>query len=352
MQIDLLLEKAVQMGASDIHFSVGIEPVARIHGKFVKLVDLRLTAEMAIGCAKMILGEKGLKKLEEIGEIDTAYAIEKVARFRVNAFRQKNNCAIAVRVIPDTIPSMKSLLLPEVIQKLCSKQRGLILVTGPTGSGKSTTLASMIDHMNATMARHIITIEDPIEYLHHHGMSMVNQRQVGVDTQSFANALRSALREDPDVILMGEMRDLETVSTALTAAETGHLVLSTLHTIGAAKTIDRIVDVFPPEQQQQVRVQLASVIEAVISQQIMVKADGRGRVAAFEIMLATPAIRNLIRDGKTHQIQTIIQTNAAAQMQTMDTNLLGLYSKHIISSSTLLQYCVDEEAVRQRARLS
>ena len=351
MEINLLLKKAVQMGASDIHLSVGIEPIARIHGKFVKLTDFPMTGELTLNYARSILGEGGIKQLESIGEIDTAYDIKNLSRFRVNIFLQKGNCAIAFRVISDNIPSMESLLLPDVIRPLCGKQRGLILVTGPTGSGKSTTLASMINYMNTNMSKHIITIEDPIEYLHHHGKSMVNQRQIGTDTRNFANALRAALREDPDVVLVGEMRDLETISTALTAAETGHLVLSTLHTVGSAKTIDRIVDIFPPEQQLQIRVQLSSVIEAVVSQQIMMKENGRGRVAAFEIMLGTPPIRNLIREGKTHQIQTILQTSAAEQMKTMDSSLLELYRSRVISTSTLLRYCVDEEAVRAVARL-
>ena len=351
MDINLLLKRAVQMGASDVHLSVGIEPTARIHGKFVKLTDFPMTGEMTISCAKSVLGESGIKQLETSGEIDTAYFVEGLSRFRVNVFLQRSKCAIAFRVISDNIPSMETLLLPEVIRPLCGRQRGLILVTGPTGSGKSTTLASMVAHMNTNMAKHIITIEDPIEYLHSHGKSIVNQRQVGTDTRSFANALRAALREDPDVVLVGEMRDLETIATALTAAETGHLVLSTLHTVGSAKTIDRIVDVFPPEQQHQIRVQLASVIEAVISQQIMIKENGKGRVAAFEVMLGTPPIRNLIREGKTHQIQTILQTSAADHMKTMDSSLLELYENRVIGTSTLLRYCVDEEAVRAVARL-
>jgi len=351
MEIDSLLTKAVQMKASDVHISAGMEPIARIHGKLVKLTGVPLQRENTLEYAAVILGENGMKKLKSTGEVDAGYYIEGVSRFRVNAFRQKNNCSVAIRMIPDNIPSMQSLLLPEVISSLCKKQRGLILVTGPTGSGKSTTLASMIDYMNTNMSRHIITIEDPIEYIHHHGKSIVNQRQVGSDTRNFSNALRAALREDPDVILVGEMRDLETIATALTAAETGHLVLSTLHTIGSATTVDRIVDVFPTGQQQQIRVQVASVIEAVVSQQIVPKLDGRGRVGAFEIMLATPAIRNLIREGKTHQIQTIIQTSGAEQMRTMDANLLDMYAGHIISASTLMRYCVDEEAVRIAARL-
>lgn len=248
---------------------------------------------------------------------------------------------MALRVVALNIPSMDALRLPLVLKELATKQRGLILVTGPTGSGKSTTLAAMIDHMNQTRNEHIITIEDPIEYLHKHQLSIVNQREIGHDSHSFANALRAALRQDPDIILVGEMRDLETIGTAITAAETGHLVMSTLHTIGAAKTVDRIIDVFPPHQQQQVRVQLASVIEAVISQQILPKADGTGRVAAFEIMVANAAIRNLIREGKTHQIQNVIQTGANQGMQTMDASLLELYKKRIIDLPTLRKYSVD-----------
>jgi twitching motility protein PilT len=232
------------------------------------------------------------------------------------------------------------------------KQRGLILVTGPTGSGKSTTLASMIDLMNHQRNEHIITIEDPIEYLHKHNRSIVNQREIGHDSKSFANALRAALRQDPDIILVGEMRDLETISTAITAAETGHLVLSTLHTIGAAKTVDRIIDVFPPHQQQQIRIQLASVLEAVISQQILPKADGSGRIAAFEVMVANSAIRNLIREGKTHQIQNVIQTGASQSMVTMDASLIDLYKKRIIDMPTLRKYAVDFDMVQKQLNLS
>lgn len=348
MIIDDLLRHAVKLGASDIHITAELEPTARLNGKLIKISKTILKKDDTLSFAKHVLGERDLKLFQSKGEIDTSYAIENVSRFRVNVYRQKGACAIAFRVISDEIPSMEQLSLPPILRDLSKKQRGLILITGPTGSGKSTSLATMIDYMNHHLNHHIITIEDPIEYLHHHKKSMVNQREIGQDTLTFANALRAALREDPDVILVGEMRDLETISTALTAAETGHLVLSTLHTIGAAKTIDRIIDVFPPEQQQQIRVQLAAVLEAVISQQLMVKADGNGRIPAFEVMLGVPAVRNLVREGKTHQLETIIQTGAGEQMQTMDNNLLGLFRKGFINMETLLRYSVDTEFVKKQ----
>ena len=242
---------------------------------------------------------------------------------------------------------MESLGLPPVIKKLAEKRRGLILVTGPTGSGKSTTLATMINYMNSLRDEHIITIEDPIEYMHTHNKCLVNQRELGADTQSFGHALRGALRQDPDVILVGEMRDKETIEIALRAAETGHLVLSTLHTVGAVNTMDRIIDVFPAEQQEQIRVQLSAVMEGVVSQQLMRTATGKGRVAAFEIMLGTPAIRNLIREGKTHQLLTPIQTGAQLGMITMDTSLMGLYRRNVIDQRTLLSYSVDRAQVEK-----
>lgn len=282
------------------------------------------------------------------GELDFSYSYPGLGRFRVNVYRQRGTCSMALRVVALTIPKMEDLKLPPVLKELAMKQRGLILVTGPTGSGKSTTLAAMIDYMNQNRSEHIMTIEDPIEYLHRHNKSVVNQREVGNDSKSFANALRAALRQDPDIILVGEMRDLETISTAITAAETGHLVLSTLHTIGAAKTVDRIIDVFPPHQQQQIRIQLASVLEAVISQQILPKADETGRVAAFEIMIANNAIRNLIREGKTHQMQTVIQTGSNIGMQTMDASLIELYKKRIIDQPTLKKYAVDFDMVMKQ----
>ncbi|MCD4712205.1 MAG: type IV pilus twitching motility protein PilT, partial [Clostridiales bacterium] len=286
---------------------------------------------------------------EERGELDLSYSHPGLGRFRVNVFKQRGSYGMALRVVALSIPSMESLGLPLILKDLAKKQRGLILVTGPTGSGKSTTLAAMIDYMNQNRNAHILTIEDPIEYLHKHDKSIVNQREIGHDSQTFANALRAALRQDPDIILVGEMRDLETIATAITAAETGHLVLSTLHTIGAAKTVDRIIDVFPPHQQQQIRIQLASVIEAVISQQILPRANGSGRVAAFEVMTANTAVRNLVREGKTHQIQTVIQTGSIAGMQTMDASLLDLYKNRVIDKENLRKYSVDTDMVMKQA---
>lgn len=254
---------------------------------------------------------------------------------------------MAIRIIPLRIPTIEELGLPPIVKELARLPRGLILVTGPTGSGKSTTLASMVNLINEERNCHILTLEDPIEYLHKHNKSIVNQREIGSDTNSFANALRAALRQDPDVILVGEMRDLDTISIALTAAETGHLVLSTLHTIGAAKTIDRIIDVFPPHQQQQVRIQFSSVIQAIISQQLLPRYNGDGRVAAFEIMVATPAIRNLIREEKIHQIDTLIQTSGKRGMQTMDNSLLELHNKGVISRDTVLNQAVNLDIIRR-----
>ena len=252
---------------------------------------------------------------------------------------------MAIRIVNLTIPSMDDLGLPPIVKQLSEKRRGLILVTGPTGSGKSTTLASMIDQINHERSGHILTLEDPIEYLHKHNKSIVNQREIGLDSDNFSNALRASLRQDPDVILVGEMRDLETISIAITAAETGHLVLSTLHTLGAAKTIDRVIDVFPPHQQQQVRTQLSSVLQGIVSQQLLPTKDNKGRVAAFEIMVGTPAIRSLIREGKTHQIQTMLQTGTKYGMETMDMFLLKLFKQGKISSESLLSYAVDKDMI-------
>ena len=352
MKILEILKIAIDAGASDVHLTVASPPIMRVNGKLLKIGEEKLLPEDSMTIIKEILTEKQIEVFEERGELDFSYSNPGLGRFRVNIYKQRGSYSMALRVVALTIPSMESLRLPAILKELAKKQRGLILVTGPTGSGKSTTLAAMIDHMNKTRNEHIITIEDPIEYLHKHEMSVVNQREIGHDSQSFANALRAALRQDPDVILVGEMRDLETISTAITAAETGHLVLSTLHTIGAAKTVDRIIDVFPPHQQQQVRIQLASVIEAVISQQILPKADGSGRVAAFEIMIANPAIRNLIREGKTHQIQTVLQTGSTVGMLTMDASLLDLYKKRLIDLPTLKKYAVDIDLLMKQIQFS
>lgn len=344
MNIFRLLKIAVEIGASDIHITVGSTPIARTKGKFVKLLDDILTKEDTEQMAKDIAGSKNFKRIQEHGEADFSVSLDETGdRFRVNAYKQKGNYAIAIRTITSTIPRFETLGLPEVLKSFTEKHKGLVLVTGPTGSGKSTTLASLIDIINQNQERHIITLEDPIEYVHHHKNSLINQREIGQDTESFNSALRAILRQDPDVILIGEMRDPETISIALTAAETGHLVFSTLHTVGAAKTIDRIVDMFSPEQQQQVRTQLSTVCEGVISQQLLQTNDGKKRVAALEVMVATPAIRNLIRENKTYQIPNIIQTGSKMGMQSMDQELVNLYRQGKISKEMALSRCTDLE---------
>ncbi|WP_286316519.1 type IV pilus twitching motility protein PilT [Romboutsia ilealis] len=343
MNIFKLLEIGVELGASDIHITVDSPPIARVKGSFIKLREENLSKEDTFQMAKEITGPKKFKILEEHGEVDLSVSIESGDRFRVNAYKQRGNYAIAIRTITSQIPSFKTLGLPNVVASFAEKHKGLVLVTGPTGSGKSTTLASLIDIINSTQERHIITLEDPIEYVHHHKKGIVNQREIGNDTDSFNAALRAALRQDPDVILVGEMRDPETVSIALTAAETGHLVFSTLHTVGSAKTIDRIVDMFPAEQQQQIRTQLSTVCEGVISQQLIKTIDGRNRVAALEVMVTTPAIRNLIRENKTYQIQNIIQTSSKIGMQSMDQELVNLFRQGKISKESVLSRCTDFE---------
>ena len=343
MNIFDLLKIAIELGASDIYITVDSTPVARIKGKFIKLTDKILTKYDTEEMAKEIAGEKNFKRIQEHGECDFSVAIESGERFRVNAYKQKGHYAIAIRTITSQIPSFETLGLPEVLKTFTEKHKGLVLVTGPTGSGKSTTLASLIDIINENQQRHIITLEDPIEYVHYHKQSLVNQREIGQDTESFNTALRAILRQDPDVILVGEMRDPETISIALTAAETGHLVFSTLHTVGAAKTIDRIVDMFPSEQQQQIRTQLSTVCEGVISQQLLQTIDGRKRVAALEVMVATPAIRNLIRENKTYQIPNMIQTGSKFGMQSMDQELVNLYRQGSITRDSVLSRCTDYE---------
>ena len=343
MNIFKLLEIGVELGASDIHITVDSPPIARVKGSFIKLREENLSKEDTFEMAKEITGPKKFKILEEHGEVDLSVSIKTGDRFRVNAYKQKGNYAIAIRTITSQIPTFKTLGLPDVVASFAEKHKGLVLVTGPTGSGKSTTLASLIDIINSTQERHIITLEDPIEYVHHHKKGIVNQREIGNDTDSFNAALRAALRQDPDVILVGEMRDPETVSIALTAAETGHLVFSTLHTVGSSKTIDRIVDMFPAEQQQQVRTQLSTVCEGVISQQLIKTIDGRNRVAALEVRVTTPAIRNLIRENKTYQIQNIIQTSSKIGMQSMDQELVNLFRQGKISKESVLSRCTDFE---------
>ena len=330
-ELDKLLTYAVQKDASDIHLCAGAPPLLRIHGALRRLDIGPLSPESLRQLFEEILNARQRERLQSSAETDFAYHVANVARFRANVYLQMRGEAAAFRVIPDRVRTLEELRCPLGIYTLARAQKGLVLVTGPTGSGKSTTLAAMIDLINQERHDHILTIEDPIEYVHHSKNCLINQRQLGDHTSSFAAALRAALREDPDVILVGEMRDLETISLALTAAETGHLVLATLHTMSASETVNRIVDVFPPEQQRQVRAMFANSCQGVVAQKLLPTQDGRGRVAAHEILIATPAVRNLIREEKTHQISSAIQTGGAAGMQTMDAAVKDLYKRGILS---------------------
>lgn len=346
-----ILINASENRASDIHLTVGRAPSFRIDGSLKPVGVEPLTANDMEQLITPILLERYKEELEQTGQTDFAYSIDGVGRFRVNVFKQKGNLAAVMRILPFRIPDPEELGIPKAVMDMTERKRGLVLVTGPTGSGKSTTLAALIHKINQTHNHHVITLEDPIEYVHNHGKSLVNQREMGSDSESYAHALRAALRQDPDVILVGEMRDLETISTAITAAETGHLVFSTLHTIGADKTIDRIIDVFPPNQQQQIRIQLASVLECVVSQQLLPKADGHGRVAALEVLIANPAVRNLIREGKTFQIPSFMQTNKRLGMQTMDDTLYDLFMKRLITEESLVTFAQDPVAMSRRLML-
>ncbi len=333
-----LLQSAVIEGASDLHLTVGQPPVLRLHGDLVRMDLPRLTPVDTSEMFDEVVPDWQRDNFNELGEVDFSLSFPGIGRFRVNAFRQRGTIGIACRLIPQAIPSIDSLGLPPVVEELTNRRQGLILVTGPTGSGKSTTLAALIDKINRERAEHILTIEDPIEFLHRHQRSIVNQREVGADTKSYANGLRAALREDPDVILIGEMRDLETTQAAVSAAETGHLVLATLHTPGAAETVHRILDIFPPYQQQQIRTQLALVLQAIISQQLLRRADRPGRVVAAEVLVVTPAIRNLIREGKVHQINSMMQAGAQFGMQTMEQALQNLYQRGLINKAQMDLY--------------
>ena len=346
--IEQIMGCAKDAGASDVHITVGISPKMRVNGKLMVMpFPVLLPVDTKRICDSM-MNDKQKEHFEEKGEWDFSYSIPQMGRYRVNAFRQRGSVAMVLRIVGTIVPTPESLSLPPSVIDLYKMKRGLVLVTGPTGSGKSTTLASLVGKINMDLDTHIITLEDPIEYLHRHARSIVNQREIGIDATSYDLALRSALREDPDVILVGEMRDLETISTAITAAETGHLVLSTLHTIGAAATIERIIDVFPPHQQEQIRTQLANVLVSVVSQQLVPTVDRRGRVAAFEVMHATPAIRNLIRENKTHQIATSIQTSRRLGMITMDDALVELYMKGKIDRNEALNFAQDKNTMQTK----
>ena len=346
--VNELLEMAQEMKASDLHLTVGVPPKVRVFGELRDIESPKLMPDDLHTLAYSILPQAQIHKFEETGELDFSYSIPRVGRYRANVYHQRGSLAVVIRLVGETIPTPDKLGIPDSVLELIHKRRGLVLVTGPTGSGKSTTLASMIDQINQQYAYNIITLEDPVEYLHPHRKSIVNQREVGMDTKSFGNALTSAMREDPDVILVGEMRDLDTISTAITAAETGHLVFSTLHTIGAASTIDRIIDVFPPYQQGQIRLQLSLVLEGVIYQQLIPTIGGKGRKAAFEVMLGTPAIRNLIREGKTHQISGILQTSKKQGMQTMYDAIFELYVNRHIDREQAIGYAQDPQALNAR----
>lgn len=330
-EINLILHSANEHKASDIHITAGVPPIFRINGELKRYGKEILKQPVIEEISKAIVPEEMWDQFKAKGELDFSYGIAGVSRFRVNIYMQRGCPAIAFRVIPTSIPTIEDLALPQVLKKICQKPQGLILVTGPTGSGKSTTLAAMIQYINQTMSKHVVTLEDPIEYLHKHGMSIIEQREVGSDTHNFANGLRAALRQDPDVILVGEMRDLETTQTAITAAETGHLVLGTLHTVSAPSTIDRIIDMFPYAQQPQIKIQLANVLVSVISQRLFPTIDRKGRKAATEILLNNSAVANLIRNDKNHQIKNVMQTSRAEGMHTLESNILDLIRAGVIS---------------------
>lgn len=346
MNLNYILERAVDENASDIHICVGLPPVIRVNGELIRLGEKVFSPQDCIVLAKQCLTQKMYEEFLQKGEVDIAYSLQGKARFRVNVYKQKGTCAIALRHIIQNIPDFDELGIPKIAKELAMKKRGLILVTGPTGHGKSTTLAAMIDYINKNTKNHIITVEDPIEYVHKHDQSIIHQREIGVDTMSFSSSLRASLREDPDVILVGEMRDLETISIALTAAETGHLVLSTLHTVGSAKTIDRIIDVFPPEQQEQIRVQLSSVIVSIISQQLLPNKTGDGRCLATEVMVNNGAISNLIRENRIAQINTSIQTGADVGMYSMDYCIASLLNSDQITYETAMYFASDQRNIK------
>ena len=337
-RLDELLRIGHAKGASDVHLVAGSAPIYRINGQLIPTDEGRLMPNDTYEMAKSILTDELWEVLENKREVDLSYGIENISRFRVNIFYQRSSVSIAFRVIPRDIPSIETLGIPTILRKVVQRPHGLFLVTGPTGSGKSTSLASMIDFMNQTMNKHIITLEDPIEYLHSHKQSIIVQREIGFDTLSFANGLRASLRQDPDVILVGELRDLETIQTAITAAETGHLVMGTLHTQDTAGTIDRIIDVFPAHQRNQTRTMLANVLLGVMSQRLFRRTDLSGRVVATEVLINNSAIANLIRTEKMHQIPNVLQTSRDQGMHTMEMSIKDLIAQRLISSKEILPY--------------
>lgn len=349
IQIDDLLRELVSKEASDLHIKAGLPPVMRIHGALTKTGYPALSPEDTHQLLGSILSEERWARLENFKELDLSYQVEGLSRFRVNMFWSRGELGAVFRVIPFKIRTVEELGIPKIAEKIALLPRGLILVTGPTGSGKSTTLAAMVNHINVNRKLHIMTVEDPIEYMHSDKVSVINQRELGVDTHSFADALKHVMRQNPDVILVGEMRDLETIQLAITAAETGHLVLSTLHTVDAAQTIDRIVDVFEPDQQSQIRTQLAVTLQAVISQTLIPTKEGNGRIGAFEVLVATTSVRNLVREGKTHQLYLDIQTGAEHGMQSLDNHLLKLLKDDIIDYENALSRSQAPAEFKRRA---
>jgi len=349
MDMDKLLEVTIKEGGSDLHIRVGTPPKLRIQGKLRSLGKQPLTADDTVALAKSVTGEKALQEIEECGSTDYGLSFKDGTRFRVNVFKHQGRVGMVLRQIPNALLSFDKLGLPEVVRELCMRPRGLFLVTGPTGSGKTTTLASMIDYINDTRYDHIITVEDPIEYVHPHKKCIVTHREIGSDTPNFAEALRRALRQDPDIILVGEMRDLETIAAAISAAETGHLVFGTLHTTGAAKTIDRIVDAFPTNQQEQIRTQMATALVSVLSQQLLPTKDG-GRVAAYELMILNPAIATMIRKNETFKINSVIQTCGDEGMILLDDHLFNLYRTGRVAYSDIMQRSNYPEHLEEKVR--
>lgn len=343
-----LLKEVIRRGASDLFITVGLSPMIKVDGVLqpVAQADRMSPADTEAFARQLFARDKDYQEFMRNGEIDFSLSLPEIGRFRVNVFRQRGSCAVSLRRIYTEIPEASSLGIPPSVMSLTERQKGLVLVTGPTGCGKTTTLAALINKINQERACHVLTLEDPIEYLHQHQKSIINQREIGSDSRTYQRALRAALRQSPDVILIGEMRDLETIAIALTAAETGHLVFSTLHTVGAAKTIDRIIDVFPPNQQQQIRIQLSTVLQAVVSQQLIPAQDG-GMWPAFEIMLVNSAIRNMIRENKTPQIDGVIQMNTPQGMASMDASLASLLRRGLISREDAMHYAVSPETLQR-----